>query len=121
MLIMFDVIIYVIIYIITILKLHITFLTNQLSEHVYLKPILLYHYDLRSCFEAVPTKKKEKKTLETFLEKPQHPNPFHLTILAYSERSGSPRSEERRSYKKERKKNVRNVLRETPTPKPISS
>ena len=43
---------------------------NVLKENSHhLKPILSYQYDSRSCFEAIPTKKKEKRMLEMFLEK----------------------------------------------------
>jgi len=64
--------------------------------------------------EAIPTKKKEKKTLETFLEKPTAQTQSSLTISAHSKVQRGPRSH---SYKKERKENVRNILRET-LPKP---
>src|SRR5688572_2879174 len=59
--------------------------------------------------EAVPTKKKEKRTLETFSEKPTRPIP---RFTYHSKRSKRPKGPRRRSYKKERKENVRNVLRE---------
>src|ERR1044071_1554741 len=43
---------------------------NVLRENpYYLKSILPYQYDPKSCFEAVSTKNKKKRMLKTFLEK----------------------------------------------------
>src|SRR3954466_895268 len=62
--------------------------------------------------EAVLIKKNEKKTLETFLAKSPLPLTLNLHTDSISKGSRSPRG---RPYKKEREKNVRNVLSEIST------
>src|SRR3954452_12964415 len=63
--------------------------------------------------EAVLIKKNEKRTLETFLAKSPLPLTLNLHTSSISKGSRSPRG---RPYKKEREKNVRNVLSEISTP-----
>src|SRR3954471_13455806 len=63
--------------------------------------------------EAVPIKKKEKRTLETFLAKFPLPLTLNLPTGSISKGSGSQRGH---LYKKEREKNVRNILGEISTP-----
>src|SRR3954467_4440297 len=62
--------------------------------------------------EAVLIKKNEKRTLEMFLAKSPLPLTLNLPTGSISKGSGSPRG---RPYKKEREKNVRNVLGEIST------
>src|SRR3954466_15103401 len=63
--------------------------------------------------EAILIKKNEKRTLETFLAKSSLPLTLNLPTGSISKGSRSPRG---RPYKKEREKNVRNVLGEISTP-----
>src|SRR4051812_5955973 len=63
--------------------------------------------------EAVPIKKKEKRTLETFLAKFPLPLALNLPTRSISKGSRSPKG---RPYKKEREKNVKNVFGEISTP-----
>jgi hypothetical protein len=58
-------------------------------------------------------KKERKRTLETFSKK--FPTKFHLPV-SNSKRSESQEGPKKPFLQKERKKNVRNVLREAPTP-----
>ena len=58
-------------------------------------------------------KKERKRTLETFSKK--FPTKFHLPV-SNSKRSESQEGPKTPFLQKERKKNVRNVLREAPTP-----
>ena len=61
--------------------------------------------------EAVPEKKEEKRTLETFLKKPTPPPTTSKPKFTYQQGSGSPMVPRSRPIKK-KEKNVRNVLRE---------
>src|ERR1044072_2338631 len=58
-------------------------------------------------------KKERKRILETFSKK--FPTKFHLPV-SNSKRSESQEGPKKPLLQKERKKNVRNVLREAPTP-----
>jgi hypothetical protein len=64
---------------------------------------------IQRLLEAIPTKKKEKRTLVTFfLKEESHP---------FKDISSKSRSMiQSRSYKKERKKNVNNILSQRRTP-----
>src|SRR3954453_7637760 len=63
--------------------------------------------------EAVLIKKNEKRMLETFLAKSPLPLTLNLHTGSISKGSRNPRGH---PYKKEREKNVRNVLSEISTP-----
>ena len=94
-------------------------LETFLKKLTYLIPKFTYHSKrirkAKGIQEAVLTKKKEKRTLETFSKKPTRPIPKFTYYSKRIQKSKGPRN---RSYKKEKKENVRNVLRETHLPKP---
>ena len=68
----------------------------------------------RSYSKAVPTKKKEKRMLETFLEKPNHPsNLFHLTNKIQESIDHSYKKKEKRTLKTFSKKPIYLSLKST--------
>ena len=90
----------------------------------HLKPNFTYPFSFYFQFPEIWSprsrsyKKERKRMLETFSRK--FPTKFHLPV-SNSKRSESQEGSKKPFLQKERKKNVRNILREIPIPKPISS